>query len=193
MSTFVQSAAALAVRIRPYSSADAAATREVFSRAVRITAGSRYTPEQRTAWAAGGGSVHRWNADRTAHHTLVAVAADSGADDESQKGLMAVADPGVASPTPVEHVVGYVDFRDSGYVDHLFVDPDHGRQGIATRLLAAAIASARDHGAAELTSHVSLVAIPVFERQGFAVVHYEQVMLRGQHFDRALMRLDLKG
>ncbi|MCD7102219.1 GNAT family N-acetyltransferase [Pseudoclavibacter sp. 13-3] len=227
MSASAQPAAAAPVRIRPYSSADAAATRDVFSRAVKITAASHYTTEQRAAWAAGSGSLNRWNADRSAHHTLVAVemlaeshddrAVVSVAIDASpggQKGLMAVrtdpegevqssrmavaapdarrdADHGTKAQAATEHIVGYVDFRDSGYIDHLFVAPNRGRQGVASQLLTAAIARARDHGAVELTSHASLVAIPVFERQGFTVVHREQVLLRGQSFDRALMRLAL--
>ena len=63
-------------------------------------------------------------------------------------------------------VVGFTDLDDDGYVDMLFVDPDFGRQGVATSMLAATIALARQRGTVALTTYARLTAMPLFERHG---------------------------
>lgn len=63
-------------------------------------------------------------------------------------------------------VVGFTDLDDDGHVDMLFVDPDFGRQGVATSMLAATIALARQRGTVALTTYASLTAKPLCERHG---------------------------
>lgn len=129
------------MELRAYAVDDAEATLGVFLRAVRETARAHYSPDQVEAWAADHGDLSSWSAARAAAHTYVAVVGD--------------------------RVVGFTDVDDSGHIDMLFVDPDFGRRGIASALLAHVIALGRAHGLPVLTTYASLTSRPVFERLGF--------------------------
>ena len=131
------------MELRAYAAGDAAATLAIFLRAVRETARAHYSTEQVEAWAAGSGDLDSWAAARTAVHTQLAIVD--------------------------RRVVGFTDLDDHGYIDMLFVDPDFGRQGIASALLASMIAVARQRGLPALTTFASLTSRPVFERHGFLV------------------------
>jgi putative acetyltransferase len=131
------------VELRAYAAGDAEATLVIFLRAVRETARAHYSPEQVAAWAADVGDLDSWAAARTAAHTQLAIVDG--------------------------HVAGFTDLDDDGYIDMLFVDPDFGRQGVASALLAAVIALARHRGLPALTTFASLTSLPVFERQGFVI------------------------
>jgi putative acetyltransferase len=131
------------VELRAYAAGDAQATSVIFLRAVRETARAHYSPEQVAAWAAEYGNLDSWAAARTAAQTQLAVIAG--------------------------HVAGFIDLDDNGYIDMLFVDPDFGRQGVASALLASVIARARRRGLPALTTFASLTSRPVFERYGFVI------------------------
>jgi putative acetyltransferase len=131
------------VELRAYTAGDAQATLTIFLRAVRETARAHYTPEQIEEWAGDSGDLDSWAAARTAAHTQLAVI----------DGL----------------VVGFTDLDDHGYVDMLFVDPEYGRQGVASALLASVVALARERGIPALTTFASLTSRPVFERHGFVI------------------------
>jgi GNAT superfamily N-acetyltransferase len=51
----------------------------------------------------------------------------------------------------------------------LAVDPDFGRHGVASALLASVVAVARQRGLPALTTFASLTSRPVFERHGFVI------------------------
>jgi len=87
-------------------------------------------------------------------------------------------------------VVGFTDLDDDGYVDMLFVDPDFGRQRVATSMLAATIALARQRGTVALTTYASLTAKPLFERHGF-VVPEERFLSRDVELTNVAMRREL--
>ncbi|MCS5716294.1 GNAT family N-acetyltransferase [Herbiconiux sp. CPCC 205716] len=148
--------------IRGYVEGDAAATLEVFERAILETARSDYSEEQVRAWLGGPRELARWNAERLATRTVV---------DELDGA-----------------VAGFSDLGADGYVDRLFVHPSFARRGAAARLLDAVVATGEDLGLAELTTHASLVARPVFERAGFDVVHRETVERGALTLDRFFMR-----
>ncbi|WP_315097991.1 GNAT family N-acetyltransferase [uncultured Cellulomonas sp.] len=151
--------------LRPYREPDAAATLDVFRRAIRLTASRDYTPEQVAAWASDEIGVAEWGARRLASRTQVAEV--DGA------------------------VVAFTDVDDQGYVHMLFVDPDAARRGVATALLGWVVETARDLGAGELTTHASLTARPFFERQGFEVVAEQRPVTRGVAMTNFAMRRDL--
>ncbi|MCB7137304.1 GNAT family N-acetyltransferase [Cellulosimicrobium marinum] len=153
------------MHLRDYESADAAATLDVFRRAVRGTASRDYSPEQVRAWAPDDVDVARWAARRAAARTQVA-----------------------------EHegrVVGFTDVDAEGYVDMLFVDPGVVRQGVASALLGWVAATARSDGATELTTHASVTARPFFEARGFVVVAERRPVLRGVEMVNYAMRRPL--
>jgi len=131
------------VEFRAYAAGDAGATLAIFLRAVRETARAHYSAEQVAAWAADAGDLYSWAAARAAAHTQLAVIDG--------------------------RVAGFTDLDDDGYIDMLFVDPDFGRQGIASALLASMIALARQRGLPAVTTFASLTSRPVFERHGFVI------------------------
>jgi putative acetyltransferase len=150
------------VELRSYTEADAEATLTVFLRAIRETACGDYTPEQIDTWAAEHGGIDAWAASRAAADTQVAVIDG--------------------------HVAGFTDVDEDGYVDMLFVNPDFGRQGVATTLLAATMALARQRGIGALTTHASLTARPLFERLGFVVTEERHLVDGDVEFTNYAMR-----
>ena len=131
------------MELRAYAAGDAEATLAIFLRAVRETARAHYSPEQVGAWATDYGDLDSWAAARAAAHTQLAIIDG--------------------------HVAGFTDLDDGGYIDMLFVDPDFGRQGIASALLASMVALARQRGLPAVTTFASLTSRPVFERHGFVI------------------------
>lgn len=131
------------VRLRPFEAADAAATWEVFHAAVRRTARAHYSSEQVAAWAPNEVDADRWARRRAAAWTLVAV---NG-----------------------EQVAGFADLTDAGELDMLFVHPDYARRGVATRLVAAVVAEARQRGLSRVEVRASRVLQPLLERLGFVL------------------------
>ena len=148
--------------LRPYAPGDAAATLRIFERAVTETARSRYSEAQVRAWLGGPRDEAAWHERRAAARTVVAVV-----DGE---------------------VAGFTDLRDDGYVDMLFVSPDHGRRGLGARLLEHVVETAERDGLTTLSTHASEVARSVFERAGFVVVERETVRRGDVTLDRYVMR-----
>jgi putative acetyltransferase len=153
------------VRIRPYAAEDAAATLEVFRRAVRGTADRDYSPEQLAAWAPEDVDLAGWAARRASATTFVAVEGD--------------------------RVIGFADVVGEGHVDMTFVDPEFGRRGVATALLETVAAAARDRGSRRMTVHASITARPFFERRGFVVDAEQQVVRDGVVLTNFAMSRDL--
>jgi putative acetyltransferase len=141
------------MRIRPYVDGDAAATLDVYLRAVRGTASRDYTPEQIAAWAPDDLDPERWAARRAAASTVVAVEG--------------------------ERVIGFADLLDEGHIDMTFVVPEFGGRGVASALLAAVVDTARSRGLPRLTVRASITARPFFERRGFVLDEELQVELDG--------------
>jgi putative acetyltransferase len=148
--------------VRPYRPSDAAPTADLFGLAITTTARARYSAEQTRAWLGVPPSLEAWDAARRAVRTFVA----------ELDG----------------RVVGFTDLDDAGYVDRLFVHPQAARRGVGGALLERVLDEARSAGVAELRTHASLVAEPVFRRHGFEVVARETVVRDGVGLDRFEMR-----
>jgi putative acetyltransferase len=80
---------------------------------------------------------------------------------------------------------------DNGLVDHLFVAPSAGGQGLGRRLLGALEEHARALGLPCLESHASKRAITVFERCGYERLELETVEIDGLTLERFLVRKSL--
>ena len=155
------------LRIRCAVIDDAPAVREVSVQAIRRSAAAHYSEAQLSAWAARPTlDAHRRMIERTV--LLVAV------DAETIVGFASVV---------VEPDAGQL----RGEVDQLFVHPDHGGRGVARLRLAAVDAAAREAGIAELVTHASWRAAPVFERFGYREVAEETVRLDDQALTRVRM------
>ena len=148
--------------LRAYRDADAAATRGVFQRAVRVTAARDYSPEQVTAWAPADADPAAWAHARAAADTVVAVDG--------------------------EEVVGFGDLVDRTRLDMLYVDPAAGSRGIGSALIDCLVARARDAGARAVVTDASLTARPVFERHGFVVTARRTPVVRGVAMTNFAMR-----
>lgn len=155
------------IRLREGTAADAAALAALFTASVQQLGASHYTPEQRTAWTGPAPDIEAWRQRLAALSVLVA----------ERDG----------------EVAGFIGFEADGYVDLLFTAPAHARRGVASALLDAAEARLRAAGVARMDTHASLVARPVFERHGFAVVARETVVRAGIGLDRFVMRKALAG
>jgi putative acetyltransferase len=144
----------VAIAIRPYASADAEESLDVFSEAVTRTAAADYTSEQIEAWA-------RPN--------------DRGLEDWDQARL------GVDSFVAVVdgRVAGFSDVSAAGYVDMMFVSPRHGRQGVGRALMTFLEKRALAAGADQMSADVSLTARPFFEAHGFLVEAEQHPVIDG--------------
>ncbi|MFS0712276.1 GNAT family N-acetyltransferase [Microbacterium sp. 2P01SA-2] len=151
------------VSLRPYRSADAAATLAVFTEAITQTAAAHYTSQQIDAWARPGRrDLPSWDEAMSGRASVVAVVGDE--------------------------VVGFSDVDGDGYIDMLFVSPRHLRRGIARTLLGFVEQRSRSAATPELTSDVSIAARPFFESVGFHVVREQHPVKEGVELTNYRMR-----
>lgn len=161
----------MSVTVRSAVVGDAAELHALSEEAILRSGASHYTESQLRAWA-GRRSVE--GHVRMIKRTAAFVAAEEG----RAVGFATVAlAPGG----------GLL----AGEVDQIFVRPDSGGRGVAGLLLSAVERAARDAGLADLVTHASWRAVPVFERHGFVQVEVETVRIGDQHLTRALMRKPL--
>ena len=144
----------VAITIRPYASADAEESLDVFIEAVTRTAAADYTSEQIEAWARPNDrGLEDWDQARLGVDTFVAVVDG--------------------------RVAGFSDVSAAGYVDMMFVSPAHGRQGVGHALMTFLEKHALAAGADQMSADVSLTARPFFEAHGFVVVAEQHPVIDG--------------
>ena len=136
--------------IRPYRESDFSALCQIFLCAVRETASQHYSALQIEAWAQVDEA--RWRQKLAGSRVLVA--------------------------TLDQRPVGFVTAIGT-YIDLLFVDPGHSRQGIASALLQELFTQTP---AGTLTVEASLTAKVCFELLGFRVIAEQEVEARGERF-----------
>lgn len=162
--------------IREYRSDDASQTLELFRRSVVVLASHDYDERQIQAWAGHTGTVWQWDRRRLAANTWMA-AAGTGTDR-----------PDGADRTGVgAAIAGFIDCDETGYIDMLFVDPSHARQGVASMLLIEAERHAASHGISGLSVHASITARPFFEHHGFHVERIRHPEIGDVSFTNYLM------
>ncbi|MDJ0827010.1 MAG: GNAT family N-acetyltransferase [Rhodobacter sp.] len=127
-------------RIRRYRSADAGALAEIFFRAVHEGARTKYTEEERQAWAPTRPSPEDWA--RRLDGLITFVAFESGS------------------------LVGFMSLRSDGYLDLAFVLPEWMGKGVADALLRCLESEARRCGIGLLTTEASHLARSFFLRHG---------------------------
>lgn len=149
------------VRLRPYRPEDCEPTFRVFREAVIQGASGHYTDLERLAWSRHVIGLTLWARERNAHPTWVAEACGS--------------------------VLGFADLTEHGEVGMLYVHPAHARRGVGKALLDEVERQARELGLKRLHACASLVAEPLFKRQGFAAIAREHVELQNQRLKRTRM------
>lgn len=155
------------LEIRRYLPGDAATTLTIFTTSITHTAAGDYSPEQTQAWAQPGErDPGAWNDSMTGRSSFVAIW-------DGQ-------------------VVGFSDVTDRGYIEMLFVAPEHLGCGIARALLREAERRARERDASALTADVSITARRFFERHGFSVERRQEPVRRGVRLVNFRMRKSLR-
>lgn len=77
-------------------------------------------------------------------------------------------------------IVAYADVQPDGYIDHFFCHHDHQGQGIGRTLFTVLEQNARQYGAVEMHSNVSITARPFFEAMGFTVEKEQVIHVKDQ-------------
>lgn len=127
--------------IRRYAPGDALSTRQVFFRAVREGASSRYSTAELDDWVSDPTPPEGWGDWLDEHITLVAEAAG--------------------------RVTGFFMLERDGYLNMAFVLPERMGQGTADALYAEILREARALGLAQLTVLASRHAQGFFRRHGW--------------------------
>jgi putative acetyltransferase len=140
--------------VRPAAVEDAHAVHAVRQRAIRESAAGFYDRDALEAWASGGSETEL---RRKIETTAAFVAVIDG------------------------HVIGWANV-DGTEVDQLYVDPDHGGNGVARRLYETIEDLARAQNTPELTAVASLRAIPVFRRLGFTEARQDERSYNGHAY-----------
>ena len=142
------------MRVRAYRAGDAGALAQIFYDAIHISAGSAYDAAARAAWCpkVPGGPI--W--DQRLKNAITLVAEDM----DQPMGFMSL-------------------LPDVGHIDLAFVDPAHGRNGIASMLCRHIELHARSLGFDRLTTDASLLAEHMFASRGWTVVKRQEIERRG--------------
>lgn len=153
------------MRIRAYRSGDLAGIAELFRETVHAVGARHYARKELDAWAPDDLRPEDW-APRLARNT--SLIAEDGAT-----------------------IVGFAELGPEGLVDMLYVHKDRQGRGIASALLAALEARAREAGLVRLTTNASRIARPFFLRRGFAVLAAQKVERRGVEIENFRMEKSL--
>ena len=140
-------------RIRAYEAGDASAIVRLFYDTVRFVNRADYSDEQVRAWAPSVPDPNEWHSRMAGRLTLVA---EEGGE-----------------------VVGFAELEEDGHLDMLYVRKDAVGRGVGKRLCQAAEQKARGLGLERIFTEASITARPVFEGQGFRVLHRNDLVVRG--------------
>ena len=120
---------------------DARLIKDLHDRAVLTLCQGEYTADQLQTWVSSS-SLEKYQQRLADHRTFVA----------ERAGVM----------------VGYVRWNPAtAELCSIFVDPDHARQGIATRLMAHLYQDVAAWGVTDLWLDASLTAVPFYEKEGW--------------------------
>ena len=149
------------MRLRSYHSDDLPQLARLFRETVHLIGAGHYTPEELAAWAPADLDLGRWEARLARNRAFIA-------EEDGE-------------------VLGFAELSPEGVVDMLFVHKDHQGRGIASALLAALEAEAREAGFDLLTTQASRVAKPFFLGRGFTLLAAQKVERGGLRIENFRM------
>lgn len=147
--------------VRPYAKRDLQTIADLFTESVHGLAGTRYSVEQRSAWAPIPPDLKHW---RSRFRSLPTLVAEVDA-----------------------RCVGFLSYQPDGYIDLLYVKPGFERAGVATRLYRCVEQIFLTSGVASVYTEASLIAQPFFKAQGFNATRFEEINVRGTVLQRWVM------
>ena len=142
------------MEIRKYSSQDLPSIALLFRDSIMNVAAMDYSLPQAEVWAAAWEDLLCRDEWFRSMYTLVA-------ESEGQ-------------------IVGYGNISSDGYLDHLYVDSKHQRQGIAGTICRKLERHCLDAGIYRISVDASITARPFFEHRGYNVLREQHVSRRGQ-------------
>lgn len=150
------------MKARLYQRSDLEDVIDLFYDCVHSVNAPDYTSEQLDAMAPEVVDHYRWESSLEKNHTLVVE------DDEGK-------------------IIGFGNVGMTGYLDRLFVDKDHLREGIASMLVERLEEYARAKGNEIIDTTSSITSRPFFEAKGFRVVEEQINERHGVRILRYLM------
>lgn len=154
------------MKTRLYQPSDLKDVIKLFYDNVHYVCAQDYTQEQLDAWAPKEPDLYRWEASLNKNHTLVV-----------EKN---------------NHIVGFGNVGEMGYLDRLYVDRHYLHQGIATLILNQLEKYASAKGIVFMNTAASITSKPFFEAAGYVVLQEQIVERRGVRLRRYLMEKKIK-
>lgn len=142
------------ITIRPYCTADAISTWELFFHTIRHVNIQDYSLKQVTAWAPDEFDLNIW-----------------------QQKMDRIA-PFIAEIQGV--IVGYADLQADGYIDHFFCHHEYQGMGVGKALMQHIFMQGQLAGIMRFYSDVSLTAKMFYHHFGFQVDEQQEVRIRGE-------------
>lgn len=130
--------------IREYEEKDLDSIIKLFYDTVHFINIKDYTFEQVNAWAPENIDRSLWNTSLLEHYSIVF----------EHNGI----------------IKGFCDCDNKGYIDRLYVHKDFQNQGIGKKLIENVEKYILDNEVCEFYSHVSITALPFFQKRGYIVV-----------------------
>ena len=143
----------MSITIRLATANDLESILQLFQETIEVINANDYSSKQIEVWKNGAGRKQRWLEKIGLHHFLVAELNNQ--------------------------IAGFASISKEGYLDFMYVSKDHQRRRIATELYKALEQFARENQFSKITSDVSITAKPFFQKQGFIVLHQQEVLIDG--------------
>ena len=125
----------------------------LFEQTIRKTASKDYSPQEINSWAAGAKNTDNWFKRIDTHYFLLAKTENE--------------------------VAGMASLDKNGYLDVLYVHPDHQGKGLASTLLTKMERRAWEDGHKYITSDISRTAKSFILRKGYEIVKPQLILCRG--------------
>lgn len=151
--------------IRNYMKGDSQETAELFYNTVHVINKRDYTDAQIKVWAPENRDLKKWNESFSGRKAIVAVEEN--------------------------HIVGFCDITDSGYLDRLYVHSEFQGKGAGKALCREAEKYAADRLNGIVEVYGSITARPFFESLGYSVVRDNEVIRDGISLKNFYMKKEL--
>ncbi len=152
--------------IRLYQPSDLEEVMHLFYVNVHNVCAKDYTDEQLDAWAPKDANIYRWETSLNKNHTLVV--------EENN------------------HIIGFGNIGQTGYLDRLYVDDQYLHQGVGTLILDRLEKYAAAKGNTHMNTQASITSKPFFEARGYICIEKQIVERRGVRLKRYLMEKKIK-
>ena len=149
------------MQIRLYMPSDLQDVMTLFYDNIHQVCVNDYTPEQLDAWAPLNPDVYRWESSLNRNHVIVV-------EDE-------------------DHLIGFGDVGETGYLDRLYVHQDYIHQGVGSLIVDQLEKYAKAKGIRAMNTAASVTSKPFFEKKGYVMLNEEVVERRGVRMRRYLM------